>query len=270
MWYSYPADYAADGEWKGTPSIALGVLERCAHLLRRESGVTYARLLYIGAGHRRGPWGALALELNGHTYQFGGGISRFPHLIGKDRILSKSGEKLLATGIIGKISVDMLEWHWLHDQCDLNFLLSSQSLLQLENEWNALARGYVPTPIFQSWPYTDQYGISLRQDGLNCTRIQARMIGPLIGMPELDDDRPLRLFNTFLGLRSNNTFTEISSCEDMLFTLNEHHKKWMFLSQEEIAERLLSKHISGASYRQIVKSMVPLPECLLESYRRGP
>lgn len=265
--YRYPANYCADGEWSGTCSIGIGVLERCAHVLRRRSGATYARLLYIGAGHRRGPWGALALEINGHTYQFGGGMTRFPHLINNDRTLTESGERLLGTGIVGKVSVDTLEWHWLHDQCDLTFLLGYREINQLEAHWHALVNGNIQVPLFQTWPYTDKYKIPLRPDGLNCTRIQSRMIGPLIDMPDLDDDRPLRLFNKFLdlGFKFGMTGVRIPSPLD---EPEELHNRWMLMSEQDIAKRL--PDISPIDYRQIIKSLIELPESLLDWYCRGP
>ena len=266
--YKYPFDYSAEGNWEGHPSIPYGIVERCAHEVRRASGAKYARLLYIGAGHRRGPWGALAIEINGHIYQFGAGISRFPHLIMQDRTLSQSGEKLLGTGLIGKVSVDMLEWHWLHDKCDITFLLNAACLSALEAQWKSFASGKTPTPIFQSWPYTDQYKIPLQLHGLNCTRIQARMIGSQLGMPDLDDDRPLRLFHMFSVLECDYLSLEEHE-SNPLDDLDDFHQNWTSLTEEEI-NQLLPEDISFSDYRLLVKSLIPLPEYLIEWYKRGP
>lgn len=266
MRYSYPSDFSANGNWEGYPSIGRGIIERCAHLQRRESGEIYAKLLYIGAGHRRGPWGALAIEVNGHTYQFGAGIARFPHLINEDRTLSVSGERLIATGLAGQVSVDKLEWHWLHDSCDLHCMLNDRQIGELGAHWIALSTGETLTPIFQSWPYTDIYDVRSRSDGMNCTRIQAKMLGEIVSDASLDDDRPLRFFKEIQ--RREFSFALMCPEESNISHLDEIRRRWAVISDERLKMMLPEFH--DEELRLIVKSRVPVPKPLLDWYIRGP
>lgn len=207
--------YDYEASWKGSPSLAYGMVRLLAHNMRIDEGSPYARLLFSDAGRNGDPWGAMSVEVNGHVYHLSGGIDRWPNAHDGKGNLTDEGKQMMAEGLRGCLRRDAVDWRWNQEEVDISPLATSLQIGQMARMFEYFMNGALACPHFQSYTWSYRRGVPYNPACRNCTTFVREVVCSVLGLP-CTEHMPLAFIEWFKKHKMAKGHKNRSALDDVL------------------------------------------------------